>query len=399
MAWRTRQIGAILRADGWRGLSNRLRKLAVEQIAPKAVDLPVSAEDLQKADLAAPNSAATVPLVQGEAIRLNWLMTPPSSGSGGHTTIFRIINYLEAHGYANQVYFCDLYHADHQHYAATVRDFYGFAGPVLPSGTALDDAHGIFATSWPTAYPVFNSKCRGKRFYFVQDFEPYFHPVSSLSVLAENTYRMGFHAITAGRWLSQKLRTEYGMKADHFDFGCDVARYSRRNTGKRTGVAFYARPEASRRGYEIGIMALELLARRRPEIDFHFYGEKIGKMPFRFFDHGKIAPSQLNEIYNLCFAGLSLSLTNVSLVPHEMLAAGCIPVVNDANHNRMVLDNPFVHYAQPSPPALAAELANLADMADFAEYSRQAEASVVANTWEDAGARVDATLRNALLDA
>jgi hypothetical protein len=35
--------------------------------------------------------------------------------------------------------------------------------------------------------------------------------------------------------------------------------------------------------------------------------------------------------------GLVLSATNMSLVPYEMLAACCIPVVNDAEHNRCVL--------------------------------------------------------------
>ena len=49
-----------------------------------------------------------------------------------------------------------------------------------------------------------------------------------------------------------------------------------------------------------------------------------------------------------------LSATNVSLVPHEMLAAGCIPVVNDAEHNRMVLDNAHVAYAPATPFELAA---------------------------------------------
>lgn len=40
-------------------------------------------------------------------------------------------------------------------------------------------------------------------------------------------------------------------------------------------------------------------------------------------------------------AGLTLSLTTVSLVPLEMLAAGFIPVVNDADHSRIVLANPL----------------------------------------------------------
>jgi hypothetical protein len=79
-----------------------------------------------------------------------------------------------------------------------------------------------------------------------------------------------------------------------------------------------------------------------------------------------------------------------------MLAAGCIPVVNDAVHNRIVLDNPFIRYAPPNPHALAAELEALVTMADFDSLSRAAAASVHPRTWDDAGAAVDAIFRRAL---
>jgi O-antigen biosynthesis protein len=256
-------------------------------------------------------------------------------------------------------------------------------------------AHAAVTTSWPTAYPVFNFACAGKRFYFVQDFEPLFYPTGSLSFLAENTYRMGFHAITAGRWLAQKLSAEFGMSADSFEFGCDTSRYYRLPDTPRSGVVFYARPEAARRGFELGIMAIEMFAAAHPEID-HFYGEKMGRLPFRFIDHGRIAPEELNSIYNRCYAGLSLSLTNVSLVPHDMLAAGCIPVVNDAVHNRIVLDNSFVRYAEAYPKALASELDAVVTGGNFDSMSKAAAASVRLTTWDAAGATVDTIFRRVL---
>jgi hypothetical protein len=101
-------------------------------------------------------------------------------------------------------------------------------------------------------------------------------------------------------------------------------------------------------------------------------------------------------IYNRCFAGLSLSLTNVSLVPHEMLAAGCIPIVNDAAHNRLVLDNPFVRYVPAYPQALATELDALVSLRDFDSLSQDAARSVRSATWEDAGAAVDTIFRQSL---
>ncbi|MGZ3608191.1 MAG: rhamnosyltransferase WsaF family glycosyltransferase, partial [Syntrophales bacterium] len=192
---------------------------------------------------------------------------------------------------------------------------------------------------------------------------------------------------------AEKLRAEFSMEADYFEFGSDASHYNRSSGYQRSGIAFYARPEVARRGFELGLMALEIFAKRRPEIELHFYGDKMGNLPFAFIDHGRVTPEQLNDIYNRCYAGLSLSLTNVSLVPHEMLAAGCIPVVNDAVHNRIVLDNPFVRYAQLNPHALAAELEALVTMTDFDTLSRTGAASVHSTTWDGAGEKVDAMFK------
>lgn len=392
---RVRQIRQIWSSQGPRAVGDRARLFLAERIRPNTVPLPVRPADVLAADLSRRPDVQLPKLEPGEPIILNWVMTPPARGSGGHTTIFRILNYLERNGYANRVYFYDPYEADHEYYEQIVRTYYGFNGPVESVKNPMKDAHGVIATSWPTAYAVFNSTCAGKQFYFVQDFEPFFHPVSAASILAENTYHMGFHAITAGRWLAEKLGKEYGLAADYFEFGCDSSCYMLQPENKRNGIVYYARREA-RRGLELGIMALELFAKRRPDIEIHIYGDKVGALPFNIIDHGWVTPSQLNGIYNRCFAGLSLSLTNVSLVPHEMLAAGCIPVVNDAEHNRMVLNNPFVHYARPTPQDLATELEALVTHPDFEALARAAAASVRSATWEGAGARVDTALRNAI---
>lgn len=391
-----RQLRDLWISQGPRGVGERLRAKAAQWLAPKSTIMEVRHADVLAADLSQV-SVPAIPAVRfGQPIVANWVMVPPSPGSGGHTTIFRIINYLEAHGYENRVYFYDVYNGDHRYFESIVRSYFEFRGLVASVEGGMEDAHAVIATAWSTAYPVWNASCSGKRFYFVQDFEPYFYPVGASSILAENTYRMGFHGITAGRWLAQKLRTEFGMDADFFDFGCDTAIYQCFPESKRNGVVFYARPGAARRGFELGLMAMEVFAARRPDITLHFYGDKMGKLPFAFIDHGKITPAQLNAIYSQCYAGLSLSMTNVSLVPHEMLAAGCIPVVNDADQNRIVLDNPYVRYAAPNPHALASELEALVAMADFDMLSIAASGSVRSANWDEAGVKVDAIIRRVL---
>jgi glycosyltransferase involved in cell wall biosynthesis len=293
------------------------------------------------------------------------------------------------------VYLYDVYGGDHQYYANIIRQYYQFHGPVGTAKDGMEDAHAVFATGWPTAYLVFNSHCSGKRFYFIQDYEPYFSALGTSSFLAECTYKMGFHGITIGRCFTHKLAA-LGMTVDSFEYGCDISRYHRIPDTLRSGIVFYARPETPRRGTELGILALELVSQRLPEVQIHIYGKKMGKLPFAFVDHGYLAPVQLNQLYNQCRAGLTLSFTNVSLVAYEMLAAGCIPVVNDSDEVRTDVNNPFVRYVRPYPHDLAAELVRAVTVDDFETLSREAAASVRTSTWETAGAKCDTIIRAAL---
>lgn len=392
----TRQIAAVARSDGPRGLERAARRGLSAWIGPQAERWPVKPEDIAAADLKKPRMPATLPIEAGDPMVLNWVMLPPSAGSGGHTTIFRMIRHLEGQGHQNRVYFYDPYGGDHRHYARIVRSYFRFDGPVLPLDGIMEAAHGNIATSWPTAYAVYNRGGPGKCFYFVQDFEPDFHPAGAFAALAENTYRMGFHGITAGRWLSERLEADYGMAAGYFNFGSDTTDYRRIDFKDRQGVAFYARPGTSRRGTELGLMALQLFAQRFPKVPIHLYGGAVGALNFPAIRYGHTAPAQLNGIYNQCRAGISLSFTNVSLVPLELLAAGCIPIVNDAPQNRLVLNNSSVRYVKPTPHAIADELEVVSHMPDFDSISASAAASVTHSSWEAAGRDVEKIVKCAI---
>jgi glycosyltransferase involved in cell wall biosynthesis len=171
-----------------------------------------------------------------------------------------------------------------------------------------------------------------------------------------------------------------------------------RTEAPRSGIVFYARRETERRGFELGLMSIALFARRRPDVEIHIYGDKLGKMPFAFHDHGRISPSEINAIYNRCYAGLSLSFTNVSLVALEMIAAGCIPVVNDTADVRTDLANAFPRFTSPYPQAIATALESVIEDTNFESLSRAAAGSVKAISWDDTGATVDHYLRKGLAE-
>jgi hypothetical protein len=77
----------------------------------------------------------------------------------------------------------------------------------------------------------------------------------------------------------------------------------------------------------------------------------------------------------------------MSLLPLELLSCGTIPVVNDAPNNRLVSDNPFIKYTEPSPQALANALIETVKRGDLPKYAKKAADSVAAGGWDVAGER------------
>ncbi|WP_460713889.1 rhamnosyltransferase WsaF family glycosyltransferase [Nocardioides dilutus] len=307
-----------------------------------------------------------------------------------------MVEALESMGHRNIVYLLDQHGwALEQHQATVARCWPGVQAEIRDVVDGIEDAHAVLATCWESVYPVIASPAAGARMYFVQDYEPLFYPAGSKYLLAEATYQFGLHGVTAGRWLAHKLAVEHGMTAEHFEFGCDVDTYrldtSPEAVRRRTGVCYYCRPATPRRAHELAMAALELFAEQRPAVEIHIYGERVGNLSFPATQHGLLTPAELNQLYNRCVAGLTLSATNVSLVPHEMLASGCIPVVNAAEHNRLVLDNDHVRYARATPFDLAAALDDLISGPPVEREATAAEAaaSVAGASWATAAEKVE----------
>ena len=405
---RVRQTRRLLRAEGYSGVATRVLKRLSDRLAPADAGRPpiARADLLRAAEIARGGWILPAPLetAPGEPMTIAWVTVPPGAGSGGHTTMFRLVAALERAGHRCIVYLIDEHGWSLDQHERTIRSWWPWVqAEIRDAAGGIEDAHAIFATSWDTAYRVLASPARGRRFYLVQDFEPWFYPAGSEALLAEATYRFGFHGITAGRWLAERLRREYGMPADHFDFGRDPVYACDPLVApeQRDGICLFSRPETPRRATELAIAALDLFAARHPDVDIHLYGDSPGALPFTAIDHGLLTPEQLSALYNRCIAGLVLSATNVSLVPKEMLAAGCIPVVNDAEHNRVVLDNAEVAYAPATPFELADALAALVErpLAERKAAAAAAAASVLDASWDDAGKTVVAIVRDAVLAA
>jgi glycosyltransferase involved in cell wall biosynthesis len=385
----------VLREQGVLGLMIVALQFIQKKVSKKhaerihAIYTKAKYEDIVEADLY--KRPKKWPGTDRKSLRLNWLMPPPGRGSGGHLNIFRVIKYLEDAGHECRIYVTTF---DKKGSVAAIRAVMGDSYPKVAAPMKwidgpdeMEEADGILPTSWETAYPAYNFAGTAKRFYFIQDFEPFFYPVGSLYTLAENTYKFGFYGVTAGNWLSTKLRRDYGMQTDNYDFGSESSLYSYANDKPRKEILFYARPYTERRGFEMGIMALDLFHRKHPDFVINMAGYDISsyKIPFTYQNLKTLELEQLNDLYNRCAAGLVMSFTNMSLLPLELLGSGTIPVVNDGENNRLVSDNKYIAYAPADPASIANALSEIVARKDLPDYAKKASESVKATTWDEAG--------------
>lgn len=380
---RSRQIVRLAEREGTRGVALRVTRRIERQLSAGGQKaLWIHDEDI----VDSLNMPVPVRSKHADgALHVGWISTPPAGGSGGHTTMFRLIAGLEQAGHRCTLFLYDVHDGDVDTHERRVRNHWPeVRADVRDVRDGLPVLDAWVATSWETAHVLAaRPEGGGTRFYLVQDYEPYFYARGSEYALAEETYRFGFHGICAGRWLVDELQSRHKMHSVHFDFGADTDVYTLDESSTRDGVVFYAKPEVPRRAFALGLLALRRFAERYPRVPVHMFGEPAGRVPFDVQHHGRLTPRQLNQLYNRCRVGLSLSMTNVSLIPWELLACGVVPVVNDERHNQIVLNSEVVRWSGATPDALANAIAEAYDSYST-ELARRASSSVAAANWEDA---------------
>ena len=363
------------------------RSHAVQSVISKRpIDVMTSVEDVVKADFVAEPYVAPKKVDKAK-LNIGWVLSPISIGSGGQHTIARFAKSLQERGH-NVTFF--IYEsisqqpADYSH--QLLKEHFDIDFRCLPMSQAeKEDIDVLFATGWENAYPVFNMKNPAHKMYFVQDFEPLFYGMGSKAVLAENTYRFGFYGITAGRWLTKKVGG-YGMKADFFDFGADLDIYRPTGkTSKKKQICFYARPVTERRAFEIGVLTLAKFHQIHPDYNIVFFGWDVSDydIPFPYENRGIVSPVELSSIYHDSQACLVLSLTNASLLPLELLAAGCVPVMNDGENNRLVIgENSDIVYTLDSPIELAKGLDEVVSDPDIEARCQRISKGAESASWD-----------------
>lgn len=343
--------------------------------------------------------------VAGGPLRLAWVVPPWSIGSGGHTTIFRLIRQLELRGHRNAIFLFESPYGRRGRRAAELREEIrthfvpGLQAEVFVGLEDFDSADVAVATGWTTAYPVRDlPRCREKA-YLVQDHESEFFATSTEAIWAEATYHMGYRCIAYTPWMADILTSRYGAEARSFECGTDLDTFDFADDSQREEevIAVYARRETERRAVDLAMAGLAVLAERRPTIRPVLFGSRqYVELPFSAEDLGVVAPARLSQLYREAQVGVVFSLTTHSLVAQEMMASG-LPVVELEGNNvgsALGASGDLVELAARRPDAIADSVEKLLDdRAAAAAMARRAREFTESRTWQRAGDQVEDALR------
>ena len=168
------------------------------------------------------------------------------------------------------------------------REFIPIHAPVFVGLDRFHSADIAIATNWWTAYPVSGLPRCLEKAYLVQDFEPWFHPVSAESMWARETYDMHLRCLVFTPWLADVLRSECGVDAFTFTYGTDTDTYTfgpfyEREPGL---VVLYARRETPRRAVELALAGLNVVVEQRPGTPRRAVRVRMrSSVPFRLRGH------------------------------------------------------------------------------------------------------------------
>jgi glycosyltransferase involved in cell wall biosynthesis len=243
------------------------------------------------------------------------------SRSGGQRNIARIANAL-SEGFGKQllVYVQNKSKQDE----AIFRD-YAFNGSLIYN--LPKSVQNIITTTWLLGDEIseYARRCNAKWMHIIQDYDELFFPISTKYFHAARV-KVGPDAFLAsGKWMKLPGHTVY------LPFPVDREIYNRSSAGvtRDIDVLMFHKPELPRRcAYLCEEIANELLI-MNPNIRIGFYGAKQSKWVVKSkVTHFGALPSleQLAVLYRRSKIGISLNLTNPSLIPFEQMACGCYPL-------------------------------------------------------------------------
>jgi O-antigen biosynthesis protein len=319
---------------------------------------------------------------------------------GGIHTIFRFVSGFAARGLHTRIVIYDNAAADLPMMRSQVLDAFPELAAAEFSAFDLDhddvsDLPGgdiAICTFWASAYLLLRYRGAAVKYYFIQDYEPYFYPTGPAFALAESTYRFGFRGIVNTPGLFDALSARHGVRGMSFVPAVDARFFypTARPTNGRLRVFFFARPAQARNGFELGVLAIKRLLRQygdRIQIVTagSVWDERAYGLGGRITNVGLLDDLHaVGQLYRGCDIGFAYSLTkHPSYQPLEFMASGMATVTNRNEDTLWLLeDGVNCLLAEPSPTAMSEKIgALIEDPALRANIARAGIASV-SSEWD-----------------
>jgi hypothetical protein len=194
----------------------------------------------------------------------------------------------------------------------------------------------VIASSWDTV--AFAKRMKGYKMYFLQDYEPYFYPFGELFLLAQKTYEQGLHMVSLGSWNKEMVEKSCNIVSplDCVEFPYERKEYplSARNyeeypKKKEIVLAVYLKYYGKR----LPSITQYMLKRVKEEflkdgitLSVKYFGEDKSFHTEAGENLGMLTKGKLLALYKKADFGMVASMSNVSLIPYEMLATG-LPLI------------------------------------------------------------------------
>lgn len=254
--------------------------------------------------------------------------------TGGHTSIIRLGTLLVERGF--DVTYVSYENQSIKEMEEVLKANYSKAkGKCISYDKAKKEKYDIvLATNWISVY--WAKLLDGYKAYFVQDYEPYFYMVDEEYELAKETYELGFHIISLGKWNIEQINKNCINKGkqSYIDFPYEPSEYKYEKKEfdkikKEIKIAVYTKENGKRMANLMQYMLLNAVREFEARgycLDVSFFGLKNNYHVIVGRNLGKLNKKQMHQLYMNSDFGFVASMTNISLVPYEMIGTG-LPVI------------------------------------------------------------------------
>ena len=278
------------------------------------------------------------------------------------------------------------------------------------SRLTLGEADAAICTLWTTAYPLLRSRGIGRKFYFVQDWEPLFYPGGTISTAVEATYRFGFHAVCNTPSLAESYQA-LGDGPIPFLPSVDPDVFHSRGRRSRDPnepflLVCYARPYTPRNCFEVIARGLiELKQRYGARIQIVSAGCDWEASPYGLdgvvHNVGLLPYTETGALYRAADAGLvAMATRHPSYLPLELMACGAAVVTNRNPHTGWLLrDGETSLLCEMTQSDIAATVGTLIDNPALRDFIANRGASEIASkysSWDATCERIFTIIRDAV---